>query len=110
MAFSQFASDLDPATQRQLSRGQRMTELLKQFQYQPQTAGVQISVIYAGANGFLDQIPVKEVTRWEAQFVELLASKGKSIVELIETKKALDDEIKGQLNELIKGFNAGFKV
>jgi len=109
-AFSQFSSDLDPATQKQLSRGQRMTELLKQFQLQPQSAGVQISVIYAGTNGFLDQIPVKEVTHWESQFVELLASKGKPIVELIETKKVLDDEIKGQLNELLKDFNAGFKV
>jgi F-type H+/Na+-transporting ATPase subunit alpha len=109
-AFSQFASDLDPATQKQLSRGQRMTELLKQQQYKPQSVGVQVAVIYAGANGFLDSIPVPVVTRWESDFVEMLASKGKSLIDTLETKKAVDDEVKGQLEELIKSFNAGFKA
>jgi F-type H+/Na+-transporting ATPase subunit alpha len=110
VAFSQFASDLDQATQKQLSRGQRMTELLKQHQYKPQTVGVQVAVIFAGANGFLDQVPVKSVTHWESQFVEYMASKGQSTIDLLETKKAIDDEIKGQLTELIRNFNAGFKA
>ena len=110
VAFSQFASDLDQATQKQLSRGQRMTELLKQPQYRPQTVGVQVAVIFAGANGFLDQIPVKSVTEWESQFVEFLASKGQSTVDLLEAKKTIDDEVKGQLIELIRAFNAGFKA
>jgi len=109
-AFSQFASDLDPATQKQLSRGQRMTELLKQQQYKPQSVGVQVAVIFAGANGFLDEVPVSAVTRWEAEFVEMLAAKGKSVIDTLETKKAMDDEVKGQLEELIKSFNAGFKA
>lgn len=109
-AFSQFASDLDPATQKLLARGQCMTELLKQSQYKPQSAGTQVAVIYAGANGFLDNIPVKQVTRWEAEFVEYLASKGNEIPELIEAQRAINDVVKPKLEEAIRSFNAGFKA
>jgi len=109
-AFSQFASDLDPATQKLLARGQCMTELLKQSQYKPQSAGTQVAVIYAGANGFLDNIPVKQVTRWEADFVEYLASKGNEIPELIEAQRAINDVVKPKLEEAIRSFNAGFKA
>ena len=109
-AFSQFASDLDPATQKQLARGQCMTELLKQPQYKPQSAGTQVAVIYAGANGFLDDIPVKQVTRWEAEFVEYLASKGNELPQFIEAKRSIDDEVKTKLEEAIRSFNAGFKA
>jgi len=109
-AFSQFASDLDPATQKQLARGQCMTELLKQAQYKPQSTGTQVAVIYAGANGFVDEVPVKQVIRWEAEFVEYLASKGNELPDLIEAKRSIDDEVKTKLEEAIRSFNAGFKA
>ncbi len=109
-AFSQFASDLDPATQKQLRRGQCMTELLKQPQYKPLSAGTQVCVIYAGANGFLDEIPLKSITRWEAEFVDYLASRGNELPRLIEEKRSLDDALKAQIEEAIKSFSAGFKA
>jgi F-type H+-transporting ATPase subunit alpha len=109
-AFSQFASDLDPATQKQLSRGQRMTELLKQPQYRPLSAGQQVAVIYAGANGFLDEVPVNKVTRWETEFIEYLASKGNELPDFIEAKRSIDEEVKTRLEEAIRSFNAGFKA
>jgi F-type H+/Na+-transporting ATPase subunit alpha len=109
-AFSQFASDLDPATQKQLARGQRLTELLKQPQFAPLSVGAQVVVIYAGTNGFIDQVPVKEVVRWEHEFHEFLQSKHASLVTDIETKKSLDDELKKRIEDVVKAFNAAFQA
>ena len=109
-AFSQFASDLDPATQKQLARGQRLTELLKQPQYAPLSVGTQVIVIYAGTNGFIDQVPVKSVVRWEKEFLEFLGSKHASLASDIESKKALDDELKKRIEEVVTSFNSGFQA
>jgi F-type H+-transporting ATPase subunit alpha len=109
-AFSQFASDLDPATQKQLARGQRLTELLKQPQFAPLSVGAQVVVIYAGTNGFIDRIPVRDVVRWEQEFHEFLQSKHTSLASDIETKKSLDDELKKRIEEAVNAFNAAFQV
>jgi len=109
-AFSQFASDLDAATQKQLARGQRMTELLKQPQFRPLSVGEQVVVIYAGTNGFIDAVPVAQVTRWEKEFLQYLSAKHGDLVAEIEAKKALDDEIKKRIEGVVKEFNAGFQA
>src|SRR3546814_10969457 len=71
-AFSQFASDLDAATQRLLARGSRLTELLKQSQYSPLAVEEQVAVIFAGVRGYLDKVPVNQVTAFEAQLLAKL--------------------------------------
>jgi F-type H+-transporting ATPase subunit alpha len=109
-AFSQFASDLDPATQKQLARGQRITELLKQPQFQPQSVGIQVVVIYAGTNGFIDAVPVAQINRWEKELLEFIRAKQASLVSDIEAKKALDDGIRARIEAALKDFNAAFQA
>jgi len=109
-AFSQFASDLDPATQKQLARGQRITELLKQPQFQPQSVGTQVVVIYAGTNGFIDAVPVSQISRWEREFLEFVGAKHASLVSDIEAKKALDDGLRSRIEAALKDFNAAFQA
>jgi F-type H+-transporting ATPase subunit alpha len=109
-AFSQFASDLDAATQKQLARGQRMTELLKQPQFRPLSVGEQVAVIYAGTNGFIDGISAAQVTRWEKEFLQFLSAKHADLAHAIETKKSLDDELKTRIENVVKDFNAGFQA
>ena len=87
-----------------------MTELLKQPQFRPLSVGEQVIVIYAGTNGFIDAIPVSQVNRWEKEFLEFLSAKHSGIVVDIETKKALDDEIKKRIDGIVKDFNAGFQA
>ncbi|HQF53846.1 MAG TPA: F0F1 ATP synthase subunit alpha [Fibrobacteria bacterium] len=109
-AFSQFASDLDAATQKQLARGQRLTELLKQPQFAPMSVAAQIVVIYAGTNGLVDQVPVKEIVRWEREFLEFLHSKHEELCSEIESRKSLDDELKKRIGEVLKAFNSAFQA
>jgi len=109
-AFSQFASDLDPATQKQLARGQRITELLKQPQFQPQSVGTQVVVIYAGTNGFVDAVPVPQISRWEKELLEFIGAKQASLVSDIEAKKALDDGLRARIDAALKDFNAAFQA
>src|SRR6201981_2965855 len=90
-AFSQFGSDLDPVTQRQLSRGQRLTELLKQPQFQPLTAEKQVAILFDGVTGLLDDVEVKDLRAFEDGFYPYLESGHASILNDIATKKALDD-------------------
>ncbi|HEY9138672.1 MAG TPA: F0F1 ATP synthase subunit alpha, partial [Terriglobus sp.] len=92
-AFAQFGSDLDPATQKQLNRGSRLVEILKQPQFQPLTAAQQVSIVFAGTKGLLDDIEVKQVQTFEAGFHEYMKTSGKGILDAIMSKKALDDEI-----------------
>ncbi|HNY29737.1 MAG TPA: F0F1 ATP synthase subunit alpha [Fibrobacteria bacterium] len=109
-AFSQFASDLDAATQKQLARGQRMTELLKQPQFAPMSVGAQIVAIYAGTNGFIDQVSVNDVVRWEKEFLDFLNTSHPTLATDIEAKRSLDDELKKRMDEVIKSFNSAFKA
>jgi len=109
-AFSQFASDLDKATRDQLERGGRLTELLKQAQYSPMALGIQVAEIWAGTNGHLDKVPVARVKEWEEGFARYLRADQKPLVESIESKKALDDDLLKQLEKAVKAFNRQFGV
>jgi F-type H+-transporting ATPase subunit alpha len=104
-AFAQFgSSDLDKATQQQLNRGARLVELLKQLQYEPLPIELQVVSVYAGTNGFFDDIAVPDVRRAEQELHRFMSSRFGSVLTAIKTKKILDDEIKGQLNAAIKEF------
>ena len=103
-AFVQFASELDKATQQQIARGQRMVELLKQPPNKPIPVEKQIAVIYAGVNGYLDDIPVEAVQKFEQEFYVFLDTEHPEILELIRTEKVLTDDIKAKLDAAIKEF------
>ena len=101
-AFSQFGSDLDKATQAQLNRGQRLVELLKQDQFSPLPFSKQILIISAGTGGFLDDVPVNQVREFEKELYEYIDSTNPGILRTIMEKKVLDDQLKSQLQNVIK--------
>ena len=104
-AFAQFgSSDLDAATQKQLNRGARLVELLKQPQYAPLPVEQQVVAIYAGTNGYFDDIAVADVRRAEDELHRFMTTRFGSLLGAIKTKKNLDDELKGQLNAALKEF------
>jgi F-type H+-transporting ATPase subunit alpha len=103
-AFSQFASDLDKATQQQLARGKRLRELLKQPQYSPLSVTDQIAIIYAGINGYLDDVPVEKVTDFTAGLREYLSTSKPKFAEVIRAEKKLTDEAESLLKEAITEF------
>ena len=107
-AFAQFASDLDASTQRLLARGARLTELLKQPQYQPLAVEEQVVVIYAGVNGYTDGIGVSDVTRFEAQLLAAIRDKGTDILTTIREEKALSDDTEGKLKAFMGEFVKSF--
>jgi len=107
-AFSQFASDLDAATQRLLARGARLTELLKQDQYSPLPVEEQVAVIFAGVRGYLDPVPVRKVTEFERKLREELRSNGQDILESIRTERELSDAIDEKLKAFIEKFRKTF--
>jgi F-type H+-transporting ATPase subunit alpha len=107
-AFAQFGSDLDKATQAQLNRGARLVEILKQPQYRPLSVGQQVAIIYAGTNGFLDEIPVAQVQAFEQELYRFLDTRHPGIVTAIQEKKTLDDQLKGDLNAALKEFSKEF--
>ena len=109
-AFAQFASDLDPATRAQLERGQRMVELLKQGVNKPLFIEKQIAILYAGVNGFLDDIPVEQITKFEQQYHEFIEQKYPNILDELGKKKKIDDEIKVELEKAINEFKTIFKA
>jgi len=101
-AFAQFGSDLDKATQAQLNRGKRLVEVLKQPQFQPLPASKQVAIIYAGTNGFLDDLPFEQVNDFEKHLYSYIETMNPGLLRAIEEKKALDDQIKSDLNKTIK--------
>jgi F-type H+/Na+-transporting ATPase subunit alpha len=103
-AFAQFSSELDAHSQSQLSRGERLTELLKQDQYKPLPVEMQIAVIYAGVNGFLDDVPIDKIRPWESDFMAFLNEKHAELLADIKSKKQIDDSIKAKLEEAFKAF------
>jgi len=107
-AFAQFASDLDASTQRLLNRGARLTELLKQPQYQPMTVDEQVCVIYAGVNGYLDKLPVAKIGDYEDGLLGELKANGQDILAAIRDSGALDDETEGKLKALVSKFTDNF--
>ncbi len=103
-AFSQFGSELDKATQAQLARGARMVELLKQEQYKPMPVADQVLSLFAGVNGFLDDVPIKKVREFEAGLLEYIKDKHPKVREEVVSKKKIDDEFAGQLKQIIGEF------
>ncbi len=103
-AFSQFGSELDKATQAQLARGARMVELLKQDQYKPLSVADQVLSIFAGVNGFLDNVPVNKIREFEQDLLAFIKEKYPNIREDIVTKKKIDDEFGGKLKSIISEF------
>ncbi len=107
-AFAQFGSDLDKATQNQLNRGQRLVEVLKQKQFSPLPFSKQILIIYAGTNGFLDDLPVDQVRDFEANLYEYVDTTNPGILSAIMEKKVLDDNLKAEMSKIIKEFKETF--
>ena len=107
-AFAQFGSDLDVATQRQLQRGQRLVEILKQGQYVPMSVEQQILIIYAGTKGFLDSYPVDKLGAYERQLLEFMTKKHPEVLEEIRTKGKIDDELKTKIESSLKEFDGVF--
>ena len=107
-AFAQFGSDLDPATQRQLARGERLMELLKQPQYNPYPLHHEVMLIYAGTRGYLDSIPVEQVGEWKRQFVRYMDTAHPDVGRPIQERGAWNDEIEMGLQQAIKDFNASW--
>ncbi len=108
-AFVKFGSDLDKATQAQITRGQRLVEILKQDQYQPMPVEKQIAIIFVGTEGYLDDIPVGSVLKFEQEYLEYLDNKYPDILEEIVTKKVLSDELKERMRKVIEEFLKIFK-
>ncbi|HJP60882.1 MAG TPA: F0F1 ATP synthase subunit alpha [Gemmatimonadaceae bacterium] len=104
-AFASFASDLDAATKRQLERGARTVEILKQPQYQPMSVEKQIMVIYAVTNGYLDQLPVSELRGWETGFLAFMSAQYPQVPSALKQQKALTKEIEEDLKNAIEAFN-----
>ena len=107
-AFSQFGSDLDKATAAALTRGEKMTELLKQNQYSPMTVIDQVISIFAGSNGFLDDIPTEKVLDFEKQLLQYVHSNHADIYDTLSKEKKISDETKAALLDAIKQFKASF--
>jgi F-type H+-transporting ATPase subunit alpha len=101
-AFSQFASDLDAATQRLLARGARLTELLKQVQYKPLPVEEQVVVIYAGVRGYLDALDLKRITAFESHLLSEVQASGQEILATIRDEQAISDETDGRLKEFME--------
>jgi F-type H+-transporting ATPase subunit alpha len=107
-AFAQFASDLDAKTRKQLERGARLVELLKQGQYVPLSTEKQVLVIYAGTNGFVDELPVDSLGQFEEELYKYVEAKQPTILTDIAEKKALDDDLKKRMNKAIETFKKSF--
>ena len=109
-AFAQFGSDLDKASQDQLSRGRRMVEVLKQGQYQPLPVERQILIIYAGTNAFLDDLPVEDCRKFEAELYRFVDNAHPGLLAKIREQKTLDDALKGEINNVLKEAKERFKT
>jgi F-type H+-transporting ATPase subunit alpha len=109
-AFAQFGSDLDKATQQKLNRGERMVELLKQAQYQPMALSEQVVSLYAGTRGYIDEYPTEYVRKFEDELLEFVRNSKPDIMEEIEEKKELTDDLDERLKAAIEEFKKGFRA
>lgn len=107
-AFAQFSSDLDPATKEQIERGKRLTEVLKQPQYSPVPVEEQTVVLWAGTNGYLDQVPVERIKEYETQYMSHLKLREKKLMSEIKEKKALDEKLTKDLEKVTVDFTKTF--
>jgi F-type H+-transporting ATPase subunit alpha len=109
-AFSQFASDLDATTQNQLARGQRLREILKQPQNSPLSVWEQVAVVYAGLNGYLDELPVNKIVEFSQGLRDYIKANKPKYVEILKGEKKLSDEAETILKESIKEYKQAFIV
>jgi len=109
-AFAAFGSDLDAATQAQLTRGERLVEILKQPQYQPLPMEKQVTILYAGTNGHLDKLPVSSLASYETELYSYIESNDPSIFTDLKEQKIFTDEIKAKLNKALTSFGNTFKA
>ncbi len=107
-AFAQFGSDLDPATQKQLNRGKRLTEILKQPQYQPLPVEKQVAVIFSATNGFMDSVPVERLRSYEEGLFAFLGAQYPAVLAAIADKKVLDDDVKKGLQDALTDYAKQF--
>jgi F-type H+-transporting ATPase subunit alpha len=107
-AFAKFGSDLDKSTQQLLRRGARLVELLKQGQYDPIPVEAQVATIFIGTSGYLDQIPVEDVGRFEKEYIEFVKARYPELLPSIATKKELSTEITAELRKSADEFSLGF--
>jgi F-type H+/Na+-transporting ATPase subunit alpha len=107
-AFAQFGSDLDKATQAQLNRGKRLVEILKQDQYQPLPFSKQIMTIFAGTNGYLDDLEVDQVRSFSDELSKYVESMNPKLLDAIMQKKTIDDAMKGEIEKILKEFKQRF--
>jgi F-type H+-transporting ATPase subunit alpha len=107
-AFAQFGSDLDPATQKQLNRGQRLVEILKQGQYVPYPVEKQIVIIFAGTHGYLDKYPVEKIKDYESGLFQFIENKYPEIFKDIVSSGKLDDQVKAKLERALQEFDIAF--
>jgi F-type H+-transporting ATPase subunit alpha len=108
-AFAAFGSDLDAATQKQLTRGQRLVEILKQPQYQPLSMEKQVTVLYAGTKGYLDSFPIETVGKYEAGLYPFIEERYPQIFAGLKEKQAIDDDLDKLLAEALTAYNDEFK-
>jgi F-type H+-transporting ATPase subunit alpha len=107
-AFAKLSSDLDKATQNQLMRGEKLTELLKQPQYQPQPMEDQVAIIYGATHGFVNDIPTARLQNWAGALIDFLRDKHADILQAIAQSGQLSDETAKKLDAALAEFNKGF--
>lgn len=107
-AFAQFGSDLDAATKQTLNRGERLTELLKQKQYQPMAVAEMVPLIYAGVNGHLDNVPVAKILQWEQDFLNHLKTNENDLLAQIDKEGQLTKDLDAKLKEVVSSFTKSF--
>src|SRR4029077_378705 len=110
-AFAQLGTELDKASQSQLDRGYRMVEILKQRQTRPMPVTDQVMILYAGTKGYLDKVPIKDVQRWEEQFLRFMREQRSAVVKAIkEERKLKSKDSDDRLDEAIKAFQGQYKA
>ena len=108
-AFAAFGSELDAATQRQLTRGERLVEVLKQPQYQPLPLEKQVVILFAGTKGFLDKYPANTVTKYEAGLYSFIEDRYPQIFSELQDKKAISDDLDKLMREALNAYDEEFK-
>jgi len=108
-AFAQFGSELDAATQAKIDRGKRIVELFKQAQYNPVPVEVQVAVIWAVQNGYMDDVPVERIEEFESQWTDFLSSRKPEVLRRIGAEKTIGDELKAALKAAADQFKSTWK-